>query len=267
MSDKYTQPSGALNPLIQGDDSWKFATAQFSEVCDPELVPPEAGLLSCQKRSRKSAAQRQIPVPPETPLGDIVVLIQMIDPRVDLFADVRQFRHQLFRGEGNKFLRLGRRDTLKNEVSLQNLLPTLTATGPFRHNGLAGRLSPVRAVRRCGLASHGAVPGLYFVTFSDSWQRAANGSALVAILRVCNTCENSSEGAYPVDPEQRKIYNLRVLNTARLFESLFLRQFIYLILSRLLLSHAELVASCHYSRGFCSKSGGFGISTHPKSIC
>jgi integrase len=87
----------------------------------------------------------------------------------------RQFRHRLFRGEGDKFLRLGRRDALKNEVSLQNLLPTLPATGPFRPKGLGGRLSPMRAVRRCGLPCHGVVsPDFYFVILSDSWQRTAN---------------------------------------------------------------------------------------------
>jgi hypothetical protein len=30
----------------------------------------------------------------------------------------------------------------------------------------------------------------------------AERAALVAIFRVCNTCENSSEGAYPEDLEQ-----------------------------------------------------------------
>ena len=151
----------------------------------------------------------------------------MVDPRLDLFADVRQFRHRLFRGEGDKFLRLGRRDALKNEVSLQKLLPTLTATGPFRPNGLAGRLSTVRAVRRFGLASHGAVSLFLLCHTLGLLAKSVNGSnksALVAIFRVCNTCENSSEGAYSEELELRKTNNLRVLNTARLFESLFLRQ-------------------------------------------
>jgi hypothetical protein len=111
---------------------------------------------AAEKSPRKASGQH-IPPTAKIPLSDIVVLVQMVDPSLDLVADFRQTRHGLRRREFNEFLRLGRRIAHANEIALEDLFPALTAAGSFGRNGFARRLTPVRAVRRCGFASQGAV--------------------------------------------------------------------------------------------------------------
>lgn len=156
MPDKYMKLSDASNPLVHGDDGWKFATAQFPEVCDSKLMTSQARGTSAEERARKAAGKHVSPTA-KVALSDIVVLIEVVDPSLDLIADFRQTRHRLCRRKVDEFLGLGGREAFQNEVALQDLFPTLAATGPFHPNGLAGGLTSVRAVRRCGFVYHFAV--------------------------------------------------------------------------------------------------------------
>ena len=180
MPHKYSQLSRASNPSVYCYDGWIFATAQLAEVDDSEFVPSEPCWTPAEKRSREATGQH-IPPPAKIPLSDVVVLIEVVDPGLDLVADFCETRHRLCCRDLNEFLRLGGRESFKNEVALQDLFPALATTGPLRCNGPADRLTPVRAVRRCGFASHGAVSWLLL---------CHNGGHLakgIEYRKVCNT--------------------------------------------------------------------------------
>jgi len=118
MPDKYTQLSHASNPFIYGHDSWKFASVQLAKVCNPEFVTSKPGTMSVEKSLGEGAARRGTAVLAETPFGDGVILIEVVDPGFNLLVDFRQFQHRLFRSKSDEFLRLGPRVAFEHEIAL-----------------------------------------------------------------------------------------------------------------------------------------------------
>jgi hypothetical protein len=88
MSDKYTQLSRASDPLIHGHDGWKFPVIQFTKVHDFEFVASQPRGAAVQKCARKASGQHIAPTA-KIPFSVIVVLIQVVDPSLDLAADFR----------------------------------------------------------------------------------------------------------------------------------------------------------------------------------
>jgi len=183
MSDKYTQLSRASNPFIHGQDGWKFVPVQLAAARDPELVHSESGSIPVQERARKCVGNPGIPRPPKAALSDLVIFVQVVNPCLNLPDDLREFQHWLRRREiNNNFLRLGRRIAHTNEIALEDLFPAFAASGSFGTAGLAGRAAPSRAIRRCGLVHHNAVPCLLLC---QSLGLRANESVLVrAVARI-----------------------------------------------------------------------------------
>jgi hypothetical protein len=119
MPDNYTQLSRASNPLIHGQDGWKFASVQLAEARDPELVHSESGSIPVQERARKCVGNPGIPRPPKAAISDLVIFVQVVNPGLNLPDDLREFQHWLRRREiNNNFLRLGRRIAHANEIAL-----------------------------------------------------------------------------------------------------------------------------------------------------
>ena len=78
-------------------------------MCNPEIVSPEPAARTGEQRTCKSLRRWRFMIPTNAPFRDLAVLIQAVDPVLDLSDDLGQLQHSLGCRDLNEFLRLGRR--------------------------------------------------------------------------------------------------------------------------------------------------------------